>query len=308
MSGLKRTVLLLRVVWSMNERVAVLQEEDEWETVPTKSKGRKHGADVDGSAPAPPPKELRAAHSLGSDGSGVLLPAAAEEGLVFSGQQQPPQRKARPAAVPAGRGRPLGRDSRRGRGSAAGQLQRMGSIQEGAEGSSPHKPLAEDGRADERRPQPRERGAGPRGPQRRRERRPRTDAPSAGQLQELQQPGAPARALQFQGPSQGAPEGHADQQHAPGRQRDSRPRGGRGFARGRGVRGGRGPGRGQQPMSNSVPADSEGGAGQEASKGPRSFRGRGFGGRGRKLSGPTESSKPHAANVTSVPYVSVQNG
>ncbi|KAK9918098.1 hypothetical protein WJX75_001295 [Coccomyxa subellipsoidea] len=95
-----------------------VQEEDEWETVPTKSKGRKHGAEPDANMSAPPAKESRGADGLSSEGSGPLPPAT-EGGR---------------AALQRGPGRPRGppreRDGRRGRGhargSAAARQQRMG--------------------------------------------------------------------------------------------------------------------------------------------------------------------------------------
>lgn len=285
------------------------EEDEEWETVPTKSKGRKHGAEADANASAPPSKELRPADSLSSDGSG--LPPM----VIAGGQQaaQAPQLQganSRPRAARDGR-----RGRNRGRGAAAARQQRMGPIQEGPEGRSPPRaqPIgptfaSKDSCGDAGRPQPRERGQLPR-----RERRPRPvhapgqDPTHQYHQQDCQHNGGP-ELLEIDGsvaPAQGAFE--------QGQRRFRSGRGRGGFGPGRGGRGGP---RGQQaPCDGGPPSDFAGAqemVGQEGGRGQHSFRGRGRGrgrgGQGRRPDHPHAATKMHAANVSAVPYVSVQDG
>ena len=135
-----------------------MQEDDAWETVPMKSKARKHSSELDAAA-VPPTKEPRAdlprSESLSSDSSAALLSAASMDekanGFVQPGEGHAIPRgnyaaahglegNARQPRNCSGRGRSRGRG--RGRGPPEGfsrqqQQQRMGRIEEGPEGGSP---------------------------------------------------------------------------------------------------------------------------------------------------------------------------
>ncbi len=259
--------------------------------MPTKSKGRKHSAEPDASMAAPPPKELRAADGLSADAA----PPATEGGTFVA------------VAPQGGPGRPRGprdRDGRRGRGRGRGgavaRQQRMMRIEEGPEGRSPirARPAGASG------PQDCELGQHPRGPPRRRERRARPARPP-GSDQPLQEgsSGAAAFLLQANGAMasglDGAGKPHMLRQQPGGRGRGGPGRGGPGR--------GRGAGRGPQPVSEHIPFHGEEGVEREGFRGPRSFRGRGRGGQGRKMDGAAQAgSRPQPANVSAVPYLSVQ--
>lgn len=263
------------------------QEEDEWETVPTKSKGRKHGAEPDANMSAPPAKESRGADGLSSEGSGPLPPAT-EGGR---------------AALQRGPGRPRGppreRDGRRGRGrargSAAARQQRMVCIEEGPEGRSPPRARPAEAVSGQ---QDGEFGQAPCGPLRpRRERRPRPARLPA--MDQLQQEGRNCADAFSHEPcaSEGPLDGSSRQRQLGSR---GRGRGGGGPGRGRGA------GRGPRPDSDRVAISGGDAMDREGLRAPRSFRGRGRGGQGRKIDGPHAGRKMHAAIVSAVPYVSVQ--
>ena len=306
------------------------EEEEEWEVVPAKSKGRKHGAEADANASAPPSKELRAADSLSSDGSG--LPP-----VVSDGAQPAAQAPASQGANDRLRAPRSGRRGRnRGRGAAAARQQRMGPIQEGPEGHSPPhaQPVGTDFASENgdggcsRRPPPRERGTLHHGPPRRLERRarpvhaPGQDGPPHHphhhhdhhhehhhhQHRDHHRSGGPEMSASVL-PGQGAFEGGRGR----GRIRSVRGRGGSGPPRG---------GRGGGPMGQQAPSDkgtpssdvaeAQEAVGQEGGRFPRFSRGRGRGrgrgGHGRHHDHHHAGAKVCAANVSAVPYVSAQDG
>lgn len=290
------------------------EEEEEWEMVPTKSKGRKHGAEADANASAPPTKELRPADSLSSDGSGLLR--VVNDGGQ-SGLQAPPSQSTNGHLRAPRDGR---RGRHRGRGAAAARQQRMGPIQEGPEGRSPPRAqsvgpdfASKEGCGEAGRPQPREHGHPPRRGRRARPMHaPGQDAYQQHEGQHRHHGGRPVLP-EIDGsvlPAHGAFE--------QGRGRGRRGRGRGGFGPGCGGRGGA---KGQQapsdgaPPSHSVgPPESEAHEGHHGVRAPGSFRGRGRGRgghghrHGHRHDHPNAGAQMHAANVSAVPYVSVQDG
>jgi hypothetical protein len=124
-------------------------QEDEWETVPAKSKGRKHSSELDANA-VPPTKEARAdlprADSLSSEGGAVLASGPDEDSAESQSEANQPRAadgqgvaQGRPGAPNSSRPRLRGRGGGyRGRGGARSfSHQGMGRIEEGPEGGSP---------------------------------------------------------------------------------------------------------------------------------------------------------------------------